>query len=50
MHPTRKHEPAPPGYRYVFRRWKTDEKTGRRVYPKKAKVFRMLVPISDARK
>jgi hypothetical protein len=50
MHSPRKNEPPPPGYTYVFRRWKTDEKTGRRVYPKKAKAFRMLVPISDAKK
>jgi len=35
--------PIPPGFEIVFRPWKIDPKTGRKIYPKRARVFRMLV-------
>lgn len=38
--------PIPPGFEIIFRPWKTDPKTGRRIYPRKARVFKMLVKTS----
>lgn len=40
-----KHEPPPPGMKLIFRPWITDPKTGKRIYPKKSKVFALFVPI-----
>lgn len=31
---TKRHTPPPPGYRYVFRPWRTCPKTGTRLYAK----------------
>ena len=35
---------APPGYRWVYCRWYTNRRTGKRVYPRSGKVFAFLVP------
>ncbi len=35
--------PAPPGYRWIFRPWFRHWRTGKKVYPKRAKVFAFLV-------
>jgi hypothetical protein len=37
-----KYPPVPPGKKLIFRRWKVDPKTGRRIYPKRG-VFPMIV-------
>jgi len=39
-----KHSEAPLGYRWIFRRWVIDPRTGERRYPVNAKAFRFLVP------
>lgn len=36
-------EPPRPGMVLVFRPWKIDPKTGKRIYPKKSKVFAFWV-------
>lgn len=36
-----------PGYRKIFRPWRTNPATGQREYPKTAKVFVMWIPIDD---
>ncbi|MEA3207889.1 MAG: hypothetical protein QOE70_946 [Chthoniobacter sp.] len=38
------YDEAPPGYVWVYRPWVTDPKTGQRRYPKRARVFKLLVP------
>jgi hypothetical protein len=38
------HNEAPPGFEWVYRPWITDPKTGQRRYPKRARVFKLLVP------
>ncbi|WP_395835563.1 hypothetical protein [Archangium violaceum] len=45
-----KYEPAPPGMKWIFRSWIRDPMTGKRIYPKKSRVFRLLVPINGAPK
>jgi len=35
--------PVPPGYEWIYRPWITHRKTGKRIYPKRAKFFRLLV-------
>jgi hypothetical protein len=35
--------PAPPGYKWVFTPYFVHYRTGKKVYPKKAKAFRFLV-------
>jgi hypothetical protein len=39
---------AQPRGHYIFRPWITDPKTGRRIYPKRAKVFKIWVPLDKA--
>lgn len=38
------YDEAPPGFEWVYRPWVTDPKTGKRRYPKNARVFKLLVP------
>ena len=38
-----KDDRAPPGKRWVFRRWVRDPRTGKRVYPRNGKCFAFLV-------
>lgn len=37
------YKPAPPGYKWIFRPYFVHPKTGNRVYPKKGRVFPLLV-------
>jgi hypothetical protein len=41
--------PLPPGFEIIFRPWRIDPKTGRKIYPKKSRVFPMLVKKTDSR-
>lgn len=36
-------EAAPPGYRWIFRPWIHDPKTGKIRYPKNARFFKLLI-------
>jgi hypothetical protein len=36
---------APPGFKWIFPRWRKNPKTGQIEYPKRTKCFKMLVPI-----
>lgn len=36
--------PPPAGFKWIFRPWVRDPKTGRVRYPRKSKVFVLLVP------
>lgn len=42
----RKLPPAPPGYKYVFRPWRTDPRTGERLFASRygLRAWAMLVP------
>lgn len=35
----RNSDEAPPGYKWIFRPWKTDPNTGTRIYPKAGTIF-----------
>lgn len=39
------YEEAPPGFKWIFRPWITDPKTGFRRYPKRSRFFKLLVKI-----
>jgi len=39
---------AKPRGHYIYRPWITDPKTGRRKYPRHAKVFKIWVPFNEA--
>lgn len=43
---TKRHMPPPPGYRYIFRPWRTCPKTGERLYAKAfgLRAWPILVP------
>lgn len=45
---SRDREPIPPGHRVIFRPYIT--KNGKKIYPKTAKVFPIIVKIDDDRK
>jgi hypothetical protein len=36
-------DPVPPGYKEVFTPYIVHRRTGRRIYPKRARVFRLVV-------
>jgi hypothetical protein len=36
---------APLGYEVIYRPWVTNRRTGRRIYPKRARVFSLLVRV-----
>lgn len=38
---------TPPGYKWIFRPYVVDPKTGKRRYPVNARVFKLLVPIDS---
>lgn len=44
MAKTKPYGPPPPGWKYIFRPWVRDPKTGRVRYPRSGKVFILLVP------
>lgn len=35
---------TPPGYKWIFRPWVKDPKTGQRRYPRNSRFFKLLVP------
>jgi hypothetical protein len=35
--------PIPAGYEVIYRPWRIDPRTGRKIYPRRSRVFRMLV-------
>jgi len=37
-------KPPPPGFKWIFRPYRLNPKTGRLEYPHNGRVFRMLVP------
>lgn len=37
----------PAGYVWIFRPWVTDPKTGQRRYPRRSRVFRLLVKAAE---
>jgi hypothetical protein len=41
-------EGAQPRGHYIYRPWITDPKTGKRKYPRRAKVFKIWVPYDKA--
>lgn len=50
MASTKKRAQPPAGMKWIFRPWVTDPNTGKRVYPRKSRVFRLLVPINRVAK
>lgn len=42
-----RHSPPKPGFKRIYRPWVTDPKTGRRKYPRKARVFVIDIPENE---
>lgn len=38
---------TPPGFKWIFRPWVTDPKTGKRRYPRNSRFFKLLVKIDS---